>query len=175
MRCLLQACLLLQRQKLLCCSFASLSVVLPLFLSPHSHSFSHFPALPSACDLGSGARGDASPLGERNQSREGGRERKGGSPHKFVLADSARAGTRLSAASGGRSSGKVKPTGAAEQESLIQPGDADRNREGGSVLHWADAQKWLLNLSPASALSASSLGFSIQLLAPGLGNSSSRY
>lgn len=82
--------------------------------------------MPSACDLSSGAGGDASPLGERNQSREGGRERKGGSPHKFVLADSARAGTRLSIASGGHSSGKVKPTGAAEQEEL--PGESDTAR-----------------------------------------------
>lgn len=45
-----------------------------LSLSP-SHSFSHSSALPSVCDLGTGSEGDASPLGEKNQSREGGRAR----------------------------------------------------------------------------------------------------
>lgn len=45
-----------------------------LSLSP-SHSFSHSPALSSVCDLGTGSGGDASPLGERNQCREGGRVR----------------------------------------------------------------------------------------------------
>lgn len=149
-----------------------------LSLSP-SHSFSHSPALPSVCDLDTGSGGDASPLGERNQCREGGRVREEVHTSLFY-------GTQPGPALGAvphlevraveKWSQRVQQSKRSCPETLLQPGDTDRDtdREGGSVLHWANTQKWLLNLCPPSALSASSQGLSIQLLPPGLGNSNSR-
>lgn len=163
----------------LCCSFACLSVChsFSLSLSP-SHSFSHSPTLPSVCDLDTGSEGDTTPLGEKNQSREGGRAREEVHTSLFYR-------TRLRPVLGAvlhlevwaveKWSQRIQQSQRSCPETLLQPRDTDRDidREGGSVLHWANTQTWLLNLCPASALSASSQGLPIKLRLPGLENSNS--
>lgn len=126
-------------------------------------------------------RGEASPPGERNRRREGGREREEVHTSLFYRTQPGPGLGAVPHLEGFGAVEKVKPTGAAEQEELPrrlsygQESLTETQTEwGGSVLHWANTQIWLLNLCPASAFSASSQGLPIQLLPPGLGNSNSR-
>lgn len=117
----------------LCCSFDS--VILPLFSLPLS-LFPSVSSLPICLWFRHRLRGEASPLGERSQGREGGREREEVHTSLFYrtqLRLGLQAQLHLEVGAAGKWSQRVQPNKRSCPEAFLRPGQRQKQRQKGGI------------------------------------------